>query len=386
LPPSGLGMHGKGIKMVQSIRARFILIFVGLAIVPLLAAGIILIWLSHPWQAGLGQDVISGPTSFKGTAPTAMIAVVVLVLAVAAAGISVILGRLVARRIIEPIQALTEAANAIGAGDLASRALIPSDDEMGILTGTFNSMARQLRDRIGTLEHRVTEQTKALATFREVSRLSAILDEKQLAAEVVEQIKNSFRYYHAQIYFHDESGENLVLAGGTGEAGQKLLNEGYKIPKGKGPAGRAAESNAPVIIGETAQDPNGLPNPLLPKTKSEAAIPIAVGDQVLGVLDVQQNIEYGITTVDADLLQSIANQVALAMQKAHGYLPDRQQAEREALIASINQKIRETASIENAMKVAVLELGRALGPQETRVVISAAPPVIQTESKPGNGK
>jgi nitrate/nitrite-specific signal transduction histidine kinase len=343
----------------------------------LLVIGIIQAWLSY---TSLQPQAVTGVS-----APAVNLLIVTLILAVVMAGIAGALGFLFARQIVEPIQALTEAANAIGAGDLASRVLIPSNDEIGILTGAFNSLARQLRDRIGTLEHRVTEQTKALATFREVSRLSAILDEKQLAAEVVEQIKNSFHYYHAQIYFYDESGENLILAGGTGEAGQKLLAEGYKLPKGKGPAGRAAESNTSVIIGDTSQDPNGLPNPLLPKTKSEIAIPIAVGDQVLGVLDVQQNIAYGITQADANLLQSMANQVALAAHKAHGYTPDRQQAEREALIASISQKIRETASIENAMKVAVLELGRALGSQETRVVVSASPPLIQTESKPENG-
>jgi nitrate/nitrite-specific signal transduction histidine kinase len=363
--------------MGHSIRERIILVFIAMAIGPLLVTGILLVWISYP---SIQQQALTG-----ASAPAVNVAIVMLILAVVMAGIAGTLGSLFARRIVEPIHALTEAAAAIGAGDLASRVLVPSDDEIGILTGTFISLARQLRDRIGALEHRVTEQTKALATFREVSRLSAILDEKQLAAEVVEQIKNSFHYYHAQIYFYDESGENLILAGGTGEAGRKLLAEGYKIPKGKGPAGRAAESNASVIIGDTSRDPDGLPNPLLPKTKSEVAIPIAVGDQVLGVLDVQQNIEYGITQADVNLLQSMANQVALAVHKAHGFTPDRQQAEREALIASISQKIRETASIENAMKVAVLDLGRALGSRETRVVVSASPPLLQTESKPENG-
>jgi nitrate/nitrite-specific signal transduction histidine kinase len=357
--------------MSQSIRGRLILIFIGMAVGPLLATGIILAWLNYN---SLQQQAIN-------------LVIVTLILAVVMAGIAGALAFLLARRIVQPIQALTETAAAIGAGDLSSRALITSDDEIGILAGTFNNMARQLRDRIGTLEHRVAEQTKALATFREISRLSAMLEEKELVTEVLERVQKAFHYYHAQIYFYDETGENLIMAAGTGEAGQKMLAEGHTVPKGKGPVGRAAESNTPFLIGDTSHDPGALPNPLLPKTRSEAAVPIAAGDQVLGVLDVQQNIVNGISPADASLLQSVANQMALAVRKARAYTPDRHQAEREALIASINQKIQETTTAEDALQVAVRELGRALGSKQTRIELLAPPQagLAEAESKPGGG-
>jgi GAF domain-containing protein len=365
LPPSSFGLLGKAYAMRYSVRERLIPIFIGLAIGPLLVVGVVLVAL----------------------APTSEVLIGTLILIVGMAGIAVLLGRLGVRPIIKSIQALTETAAAIGAGDLSARATITSDDEIGILAGTINHMARQVRDRVGSLELRVAEQTKALATFREISRLSAMLDEKQLVADVVEQVRNAFHSYHAQIYFYDATGENLVLAGGTGEAGRKLLADGYQIPRGKGPAGRAAESNTPVLVGDTSQDPNGLPTPWLPKSRSEIAVPIAVGDQVLGVLDVQQNIVNGMTEADANLLQSIANQVALAVRNARSYTPDRQQAEREALIASINQKIQSTTTVEDALQVAVRELGRALGSRKTRIVLSAFPQAGPSEAgnKPGKG-
>jgi len=321
-------------------------------------------------------------------APAIYYLITILILTVVIAGIAGVLSLQIAHRIVQPIHAINESAEALAAGDLMARAPITSDDEIGVLAGTFNRMARQMRDRVVTLELHIAEQTKALATFREVSRLSAMLDEKELVAQIVERVKDAFHYYHAQIYFYDEAGENLILAGGTGKAGQQLLVEGHKLPKGSGPVGRAAETNSPVLVNDTSQYPRWKPNPLLPKTKSEVAVPIAVGDQVLGVLDVQQNIVNGVTQADSNLLQSIANQMALAVRNARVNTPNRQQAERVAQLASSYEKIRETTSVEEALRVAVHELGRTLNSRETRVVLSVSPHAnrVEAESKPGNGK
>jgi len=360
--------------MGHSIRGRLILVFIGLAVGPLLVIAILLAWLDY---TALPQPALTGVS-----APAVNPVAVTLILAVVMAGIAGALGFLFARRIVGPILALTESAGAIGDGDLTSPAQVVSDDEIGILAGTFNRMVRQLRDRTGALEHSVADRTKALATFAKVSRLSGILDEKQLAAEVVEQVRNAFNYYHAQIFFFDPTGENLILAGGSGEAGRILLADGYKLTKGQGLAGRAAESNAPVLAGDTSQDPGWLRNPLLPKTRSEVAVPIAVGDQVLGVLDAQHTLANGMTQADADLLQSIASQVAVAVRHARLYLPVQQVLEREARIASISRKIRETKTVEDALQVTVCELGRALDPREIRVVLSESPQAGPAESVP----
>jgi GAF domain-containing protein len=102
-------------------------------------------------------------------------------------------------------------------------------------------------------------------------------------------------------------------------------------------------------------------NPLLPDTKAEVAIPIAAGENVLGVLDVQDDEFGGLDEADIDLLQSIANQVASALQNAQAYQQTQQQVAREALIANINQQIQSTTDVEEALQVAVRELGRALG-------------------------
>jgi putative methionine-R-sulfoxide reductase with GAF domain len=297
----------------------------------------------------------------RGAAISLAVTVVVAILAG-------LLGAYVARRLAAPLLNLTATATQIAGGEIGLQAAPEGPAEVASLAGAFNHMTEQLRGLISGLQAR----TRALETSAQVSRrLSTILDQQQLVAEVVEQLQKAFGYYHVHIYLVNETSQKLVMAGGTGEAGQTLLARGHRIPRGKGLVGRAAETGAAVLVPDVAQHEGWLPNPLLPDTRAEIAVPIMAGERVLGVLDVQHNVAGGLGQSDADLLQSIAGQVAIALQNTRLFAEAQRKAEREARLNLIAQRIQSTTTVEDALKVAVREAGQALGAQ--RVSVQLAP-------------
>jgi putative methionine-R-sulfoxide reductase with GAF domain len=287
------------------------------------------------------------------------------------AALMLLLAWFMIRRAFQPIALLTDAATVVAAGELGHLVEVKSQDDLGMLASAFNSMTTQMRELIGSLEQRVADRTKALAASAEVSRrLSTATHPRQLAVEVVEQVQSAFHYYHAHIYFLDETSGDLVMVGGTGEAGATMLARGHKIAKGRGLVGRAAETNIPVLVADVSLADDWLPNPLLPNTKCEAAIPISSGKQVLGVLDVQQNVVNGLSEMDVELLQSIAAQVAISLQNLRTFEDARTKAELESLVNTIGQKIQKTATVEDTLQTAIREIGLALGATRVRANVA----------------
>lgn len=322
----------------------------------------------YRWIGSLNVGLIAEQTELEALSGNRASARLALVAVITAGILAVVASYLITRSIANPLGVLTNMATEIAAGNLDLSVPVQQQDEIGALGTAFNSMTAQIRELVSTLEQRVFDRTQALATSTEVSRqLSTILNQSELVSEVVNQVQAAFNYYHAHIYLLDEKSQNLIMVAGTGEAGQQMLRNQHMIATGKGLVGRAAATNLPILVPDVSQAAGWLPNPLLPETKAEAAVPIAFGEEVLGVLDVQQNQVNGLQDTDVNLLQSIANQVAVALRNTRLYQELENQARQAALINDINQKILSTTDMQTAMQVAIRELGRVSQAEKVQI-------------------
>lgn len=233
-----------------------------------------------------------------------------------------IAGVYVARRLAAPLRHLTATVTRIAEGEIELTAPLEGPTELTFLAKAFNSMTAQLRELIGSLEQRVVDRTQRLeiaATLGE--RMSAILNVEQLLAEVVNQIKDNFNYYHAHVYLLDDKREKLVVAEGAGVAGAEMKAKGHSISLDAPTSlvARAARTTQIVKVDNVRETVDWLPNPLLPDTHSEMAVPIILEGEVVGVLDVQEDKIAGLDEGDANLLRSLANQVAVAIRNARQF-------------------------------------------------------------------
>jgi GAF domain-containing protein/HAMP domain-containing protein len=201
----------------------------------------------------------------------------------------------------------------------ARKVKVDSRDEIGQLGSAFNTMSVQLQNLIDTLEEQVANRTRQLEAVMQITQqLASILDLSDLLRQIVILTKETFDYYHVQIYLLDESSQMLQLVEGYGQAGMEMKARGYKIvlDSSTSMVARSARTGEIVQVDNVREEADWLPNPLLPDTYSEMAVPINLAGQVVGVLDVQDDEVASLDKGDADLLYSLANQVAVAIHNA----------------------------------------------------------------------
>ena len=273
-------------------------------------------------------------------------------------------GVAIANFITNPIGKLSEAAQAISQGDYSQQVVVNRQNEIGTLATAFNSMTAQLSELIGSLEQRVAARTKDLATVAEVGTATAtILDTNKLLQEVVDLTKERFNLYHSHIYLLDEAGENLVLAAGAGEPGRIMVAEKRSIPLNREQSlvARAARERKGVTVNDVTQAPDFLPNPLLPDTRSELAVPMIAGGNVIGVFDIQSDQVGRFTDSDINIQTTLAAQVSTSIQNVRSFEQSKSQADFASLVNAIGQKIQRAATVEDTLQTAIRELGSALG-------------------------
>jgi GAF domain-containing protein len=219
------------------------------------------------------------------------------------------------------------------------------------------------------------KRARQLAAVAEVSSVSSKeLDIQKMLESVVLLTQRKFRLYHAHVFLYNEKADELKIAACGWQEGDvhEGTHETAAIPMSQEQSlvARAARTQQPVIANNVRNEPGWLPNPLLPDTGSELAVPLLMGDHVLGVLDVQSDELNAFSEEDANIQTTLASQVSTALQNARSFTRAQKQAERETMLNVINQKIQSATSVEAVLQIAARELGHALGAPMTIAQIS----------------
>ena len=184
------------------------------------------------------------------------------------------------------------------------------------LTGQASIAVQNIR-----LLEEARRRANHLQTAAEIARdTSSTLALDPLLQRTVNLLCDRFGYYHASIFLLDESGLYAVVREATGEAGEELKRRTHRLAIGsQSVIGYVTGSGKPLVLNDVSQSSIHRPNPLLPGTRAELGIPLKIGEQVIGALDVQSTQVDDFSPDDVSVLQALANQIAVAVNNARSY-------------------------------------------------------------------
>ncbi len=185
---------------------------------------------------------------------------------------------------------------------------------------SFKSAKLALTELETNFEQQMTKRTDVLEKYLNLTKeISDIITTNQtnegLFRQTGELIQTKFQFYHIYIYQYEADLNRLKMVHGAGEVGQPLKQQGHIIYIGQGIVGLTAQTRQPICVDDVDTFSNFVSNPLLPRTKSEMALPLTADEKVFGVLDIQSEVPAAFTLSEQDLMQALANQIALALAK-----------------------------------------------------------------------
>ena len=174
-------------------------------------------------------------------------------------------------------------------------------------------LERAIEEHTRNLERKTRHLQAASQVAREI--VSTREDIKTLLQNTTKLITEHFGFYHAGIFLLDARKEYAILQAASSEGGRRMLARGHRLQVGiQGVVGAAAADKRSYIALDVGEDAVHFANPDLPLTHSEMALPLIVNEEVIGVLDIQSTEKEAFTQEDIGILQTLADQIAFAIQ------------------------------------------------------------------------
>ena len=261
-------------------------------------------------------------------------------------------------RALRPIRDLTSGERRIASGDFERPIDTAIDHELRGLAEQFNTMAGALEESYADLEARVearTEETRSLQLQAErradeiaainlrtvtvadvAAKVTSILSLEELLPYVTNLLRDTFGYDTVYIFLREPESDSLVLTAGVGGA-QDRVPLGERLKVGEGINGWVAEHGEPVLAADVSEDPRFLPESRRPDTRAQLSVPIAIGDEIVGVLGIEQTAVDAFDETDQFTAQTLAYCLGVAIENTRLF----EQAGEVAVLEERNRMARE---------------------------------------------
>ncbi len=219
-------------------------------------------------------------------------------------------------RVVRPLTSLSEIARGFADGNWSRRAEVIGNDEIGLLAKSFNHMADELGGAYRSLEEKVEERGRQMRTTAEIAQnVTTLSSLDDLLNKTVELLVQQFGFYQSSVFLLDRAGKYAEFKTGFGTVSNEFSSKKYKYEvNSKSIIGWVSANNKPRFASNVLDDPLHSANELLPDTRSEASLPISIGNLVLGVLNVQRTETGDFSPETIIMLQTITSQIATAIQ------------------------------------------------------------------------
>jgi GAF domain-containing protein len=198
------------------------------------------------------------------------------------------------------------------------------------LTARLQVQSRELEQMVQQRTMSLQRKAAQLETTAAIAKLaSEMADPQELMNRAIELTHSRFGYYHVSIFMIDETGNWADLIASTGEVGHALIEKHFRLAVGSvSMIGWATANRSLRMAQDVIEDPFYFKLPALPDTRSELAIPLIVGNRLLGALDIQSTEGDAFGEDDIQAMEAIADELAVAIDSARLLRQTQQQLER----------------------------------------------------------
>ncbi len=254
-----------------------------------------------------------------------------------------------------------------------------TNEDLNLLNAMANQAAAAIEN--ARLLNQTQRRAILLQTAAEVSNAaSSILELDQLLPQVVELIRDRFNLYYVGLFLVDDIRRYAVLRAGTGEAGKVQIEQKHRLRLNQDSMiGRCILEAQAQIAQQIEAGTVLFRNPHLPDTRAELALPLSASGQTVGAMTIQSTQPTAFTADDITVLETLADQLAIAIENARFVAETRIRAENERILSQITTQLSRSLDLETILQTAVQEIGHLANVREVAIHLGGLQPLADTD-------